>query len=560
MRLLLLTTILFIEFHSCFSQGQELPLFQLLQADKTGVDFANYITETDTFNIHKYVYAYNGGGVAVGDINSDGLPDIYLGGTQIPNKLYLNKGRMKFEDISEKAGVSRAAGITNGISMADVDGDGDLDMYVCKFNYPNILYINNGNNTFSDRASEFNLAVTGTSLQALFFDYDNDGDLDMYLVMNGPLRNEFRKPGDSDKLFRNNGNSTFTDVSDSAGIRDIGYGLSVSAGDLNGDGWIDLYITNDFEVRDILYYNNRNGTFRNATKDALSNTSLFGMGSDIADFNNDGLPDIAAMDMFPPNHKRKMTQLLSMSNYSSNLDSMQLMRNTLQLNRGNGTFSDICYVSGVAETDWSWACLFVDLDNDGFKDFYITNGIKRDMDDQDFNRAMKSPKPSLELLDKMPTTLLENYVFRNNRDLTFVPMNKQWGMNQKVNSNGAVFADLDNDGDLEIIINNIDSVAFIYNNLTSERKQGNYLRVRLIGNGHNTYGIGARVSIRQKNTNQMQDLMLTRGFLSSVEPIMHFGVGKDRVIEELTVRWASGKTQTLRNIPVNQLLTIRENK
>ncbi len=534
------------------------PLYQYLPPSQTGILFEDRITETPSFNIQDFIYAYNGGGVAVGDINGDGLPDLYFSATQLPNRLYLNKGNFTFEDISARAGVGDTAGIRFGVNMVDIDGDADLDIYVCKQDRPNALYINNGDLTFTERAREFGLDHDTSSTQSAFFDYDLDGDLDMYLLTNGTATGEnYTRKGLCDHLYRNNGNNTFTDVTAEAGIFDMGYGLGVGIGDINNDGWPDIYITNDFDIRDILYINNGNGTFREETRKAMKHTAENGMGNDVADFNNDGFVDIIAVDMLPEDHKRLLGHMGSQSAYSPHFDSTQLMRNVLHLNRGNGTFADVAQIAGVSETDWSWASLFEDLDNDGYKDLFIANGYKRDVSNLDvIYNMVKTRMDKLTMLSFVPTTRLQNYVFRNNGDLTFTKMIDEWGFNQVINSNGAAFADLDRDGDLDVMVNNMDSVASIYRGTLAERHIGNYLRVQLVGKGLNTEGIGARVELRTKQGLQMRENYKTRGYLSSMEPILHFGLGDATSVEQVKVTWPDGTKQILTSVPANQVLKL----
>lgn len=534
------------------------PLYEYLPPSYTGILFEDRITENQEFNIQDFIYAYNGGGVAIGDINGDGLPDIYFTAPQLGNRLYLNKGNLKFEDISVKAGVYDTSGISFGVTMADVNGDGRIDIYVCKQNRPNALYINNGDMTFTDRAKEYGVDWDKSSTQAAFFDYDRDGDLDLYIATNGDARGEnYTRKGISDRLYRNNGDGTFTNVSEQAGIGDRGYGLGVSIGDINNDNWPDIYVTNDFDERDILYINNANGTFTNRTKEAMKHTTEFGMGNDIADFNNDGYPDIMAVDMLPEDHKRLMGHMGSQSVFSPLFDSTQLMRNVLQVNRGNGTFADIGQLAGVSETDWSWAVLFEDLDMDGNKDIFIANGYKRDVSNLDviYNMA-RTRMDKLTMLNNVPTTRLQNYAFHNDGHLSFAKYTDQWGFSQVVNTNGAAFADLDRDGDLDLVLNNMDTVAFVYRGNAVENHIGNYLRVAFKGKGMNTEGIGARVVLHTKNGIQMRENYKTRGYLSSVEAIAQFGLGDLTSVDEVTVTWPDGKMQTLRNVPVNQVLTV----
>ncbi len=544
-------------FHSAFAQK---PLFELLPPQNTGVTFANLITETEEFNISKNSYAYNGGGVAIGDINGDGLPDMYFTATQLPNRLYLNKGNFKFEEISHNAGVDDTVKPSFGVSMADVDGDGDLDIYICKYGQRNVLYINNGNLTFTNKAKEFGLDVLSNSIQSVFFDYDRDGDLDCYISLNGEVQEFRQKRGFSDKFFQNDGKGHFTDVSLKAGIYDAKYGLSVVTGDINNDGWMDIFVGNDFEGSDILYINNQNGTFTDISVKAFDHSSHFTMGADIADFNNDGLLDIASVDMMPEDYKRRQTQISLLSFYSPAFDSAEIGRNVLHLNRGNSCFSDIAYFAGVAETDWSWACFFADFDNDGWKDYFVANGLKRDAFDQDIVRYKFRDKNNiLPVVLQMPQHRVPNYTFHNKGNLTFTNEAASWGDGLPVTTNGASIADLDGDGDLDMVWNNLDTVATIYRNNSVEQDRGHYLRIKLQGRDQNPYAIGARATIYSGSISQVQELAPTRGFLSSVEPVLHFGIGNSTVIDRIVIRWSNG-TETIINdkTKCNQVLTIQQ--
>lgn len=542
-------------------KGQQ-KLYELLSPSQTGVTFANRITETKEFNIQEFIYAYNGGGVGVSDVNNDGLPDLFFTSMQMQNKLYLNKGNLQFEDITPQAGFIANDGISFGVSMIDINADGWMDIYICRQDGPNRLYINNGNLTFTERAQEFGLAYSPSSTHSAFFDYDRDGDLDVYVLVNGDARGDnYTRKGLTDHLFRNNGNNTFTDVTSQSGISDRGYGLGIGVGDVNDDQWPDIFITNDFEERDIIYLNNRNGTFTNATKAVTKHTTEFGMGNDIADFDNDGHLDIVAVDMLPEDHKRLFGHMGSQSVYSPLFDSTQLMRNILLKNRGNGTFADIAFLSGIAETDWSWACLFEDLDHDGYKDLYVANGYKRDVSNLDvinnFSRTMMDKVSAIKLV---PTTRLQNYVFHNNGDLTFSKTTDQWGFSQVINTNGAAFADLDRDGDLDLVLNNLDSVAYIYRSNAVENHVGNFFRVKLNGKAQNTEGIGARIDVWGNGKHQVREAYRSRGYLSSVEPIPHFGVGQATVIDSVRVIWSDGAEQVVRNVAANQVFTFNQSE
>lgn len=534
-------------------------LFQMIPESQSGITFHNRIIESEVFNGITYTNAYNGSGLAVGDVNSDGLTDIFFCGTQSANRLYLNKGNFQFEDVTYKAGVADSGSIARGAVMVDFDGDADLDIYVCRISDNNTLFINNGNGTFTERAKEFGLDYNSHSTQTAFFDYDLDGDLDMYLAISGAaVNNYYARFGINDKLYRNNGNGTYTDVTKEAGIVDIGYVMNVLATDVNNDGYPDLYITNDFEAADNLYINNKNGTFTDIKSKAMLHTSGASMGSDAADFNNDGLIDIFTLDMLAHDHKREMKLNTTLSVLSPIFDSMQISRNSLQLNRGNNIFSDIGSLAGVEATDWSWPALFADFDNDGYKDLYIGNGMKRDLTDRDISYRMMADLSRLKLIQLFPQSPLPNFAYRNNRDLTFADVSQQWGLDQSTFTYGAAYADFDNDGDLDLVLNNVDSVAFLYRNMLIEQNGGSFLRIKLQGAGKNTYGLGAKVEIRAAGRYQMLEQSPVRGYLSSVEPVLHFGLERADVIDELIITWPGGATQTLTNVKANQVLTLKQ--
>ena len=559
------------------------PLFELVSPAASGVTFANTLPEDSAFNILDYLYYYNGGGVAAGDVDGDGLPDLYFTSNLGPDRLYRNKGHFQFEDVTERAGVAAPPGWKSGVTMADVNGDGHLDIYVSAVNYlamhgRNILYINNGNGTFTDRTREYGLEHEGYSTQAAFFDYDEDGDLDMYLLNSSvhterqpsshPQRTP-RHPRAGDRLFRNDHNH-FIDVSERAHIYGgvEGYGLGVVASDLNGDGCPDLYIANDFQENDFLYWNNCDGTFREGITRAAPHTSQFSMGVDAADFNNDGRVDLVVLDMLPDREDILKTSANADAFNVFNLKleagyHAQYARNTLQLNRGGGQatrFSDIGYLAGVYATDWSWAPLFADLDNDGLKDLFITNGIWRRPNDLDYIAFVQSQarRDDKTLIEMMPHVPLAKYAYRNNGDLTFTDMAGAWGLAQPGFSNGAAYVDLDNDGALDLVVNNVNAPAAIYRNRARETGGGAYLRVQLRGAGANTAGIGAKVIVRAGGRTQLLEQMPTRGFQSSVDPRLHFGLGSATRIDSLTVIWPDRRFQILTDVTTNQGITLSQ--
>ena len=575
-------------------------LFRQLSSSHTNITFNNTISESDSINPLDMEFLYNGGGVAVGDFNNDSLPDLYFTASQVSNKLYLNKGKFVFEDVTEKAGTTGEGNWSNAASVVDINSDGWQDIYVCQtinkdpLKRANLLYINQGTNEkgiprFKEMAAAYNLADTGFSVHAAFFDYDRDGDLDMYLV-NTTLaqRNSTRFDGGgddnsialSDKLYRNNGSDAlghpwFTDVSLQAGIRDEGYGLGIAIADINNDGWKDVYVTNDFYGSDLLYINNQDGTFSERARDCFKHTSQNAMGNDVADINNDGLPDIISVDMNPEDNYRKKKNMNG-TNYfiheqlTQNGQVQQYVRNTLQLNNGlvpsdTGTqllpsFSDISFYAGVAETDWSWNPSLADFDNDGFKDLIITNGYPRDVTDHDFatyrSKAFKTATKK-ELLDQIPQIKISNYAFHNTGQLTFENTTTAWGLTNESFSDGAVYADLDNDGDLDYVINNINEEAFVYENNSNKLSKNNYLNIRFNGVGANLNGLGAVANIYY-NHGLMQTFENSpyRGYLSTVDNVLHFGLGANKQIDSVVITWPNGKYESLLNVPVNQTLIV----
>ncbi|MEX2600251.1 MAG: VCBS repeat-containing protein [Balneolaceae bacterium] len=587
----------------CNRGNDQNKLFTLLDPSHTNIHFSNDLTETAQINIADYLYFYDGGGVAVGDINNDGLKDLFFASNQSEDQLYLNKGDFVFEDISEKAGLDQDTAWSTGVAMADVNGDGYLDIYVSQLGEyktvrgRNRLYINNGGDglSFTEKAEEYGLDHVGFGTQASFFDYDNDGDLDVYLLNHSDHNVQnfdsasvrlTHDPMAGDKLLRNdsdNGNIKFTNVTREAGIysSSIGYGLGVAVSDLNQDGCPDIYIANDFHENDYLYINNCDGTFTERLEEMITHTSLSSMGNDIADFNNDGLPDIVVVDMLPEKEeilKRSVTE--EPQAYNKRLEvgyGRQLARNTLQLNLGNGHFSEIALLADMYATDWSWSPLFCDLDNDGRKDLFVTNGIVKRPNDLDFLRykwqlirentsgrsrqevdAFISKRDSLNLLflDKMPTDRISNKAYQNIDNLAFADKTVDWGLEYPFFSNGAVYADLDNDGDLDLVLNNINEKAAVYRNNADTLLSNHYLRIRLIGDAKNLSGIGAKVTIQTKEGLRFLEQSPVRGFQSSVDPDLHFGLGKNRSVDTVQVIWPDGRYQVLTDIESNQLLNI----
>ncbi|MFT5279662.1 MAG: hypothetical protein ACI9P8_001301 [Bacteroidia bacterium] len=559
---------------------------QVLTPAETGITFSNNITEDPSFHYFIYTYAYHGGGVAVGDINGDDLPDIYFTANQLPNKLYLNRGDLKFEDISETAGVSGSSGWTTGVSMADVNADGLLDIYVCMSGMDsipstreNLLYINNGDNTFSEEAKEFGLAGAGHTSMAYFADLDHDNDLDMYEVnhrvdwsMNTKVIVDPRfvpGPFETDRLYINNGNGKFEDQTKEAGIENKTWGLSAVIADMNMDGKNDIYVANDFLEPDFLYVNNGDGTYEEKNTDVTNHISFYGMGSDWADFNNDALPDLCVLDMTPADHKRSKQNMASMfpEQFYGMVDlgwHYQYMTNTLQLNNGNGSYSEVAHLAGIDRTDWSWAPLFVDIDNDGWKDLFVTNGIKRDVTNNDFKvkiqEVMKEKGSSLDfesVMNMIPQFVSENQIFRNQGDLTFDQSNGDWSYQQKIISTGAAYADLDADGDMDLITNNLDQSASIIKNTTNDDGQSNFLQFKLTGGIENPFAIGSKVTIETDEGIQYQELFHGRGFQSSVEPIIHFGLGGSRV-NSVKIEWYDGTITELIKPKINQRTAINK--
>ncbi len=565
------------------------PLFRPLSSKESGINFSNNINENENLNILAYEYFYNGGGVAIGDINNDGLEDIFFTANMKPNKLYLNLGNLKFKDITKQAGADiggRSGGWKTGVTMADVNSDGWLDIYVCysgKVNDDmrrNQLFINQGDLRFVEKAKEYGLDDFSYSTQASFFDYDNDGDLDMFLLNHNVKKYDnlelakFRTETDElagNKLFENDGNY-FKDVSQKAGILQypLTFGLGIAVADVNKDGWQDMYVTNDYNEPDYLYINKCNGTFSEQSGQSFRHISQFSMGVDISDFNNDALPDIFTLDMLPEDNKRqKLLQL--QENYeafqlmqSQNLH-RQYMRNMLQLNNGDGTFSEIAQLAGVSNTDWSWCPLFADFDNDGHKDLFVTTGYLRDYTNKDFLRywgdykikkAMdKEPMLLMDLVKAMPTTNFYNYIFKNNGDFSFSNKQKEWGFTQNKISSGAAYADLDNDGDLDLVINNLNDDAIIYKNQCREYFNSAYLSLQLKGLGKHTV-TGSKVYLYCNGMVQYNEVNSNRGYLSCLSTNLFFGLGNHQIVDSVKIIWPDSTIQLLTNIAANQNMVV----
>ena len=577
-------------------------LYTLMSSDVTGVDFVNQVDYTDDFNPYIYKNFYNGAGVAIGDINNDGLSDILFAGNLEPNKLYLNKGNWEFEDITEKAGVASEGVWSTGVSFVDINSDGFLDIYVCKSGTPvgdnrhNEFFVNNGDLTFSEQAKDFGIADLGLSVHAAFFDYDKDGDLDCYLLNNSirsvggyDLIKDQREIRDSlggNKLYRNDSyflddskddiKVSFTDVSEEAGIygSQIGFGLGVAIGDVNRDGWQDIFVSNDFFEKDYLYINMGDGTFEEELENFIGEISLGSMGADIADLNNDGFPEIFVTEMLPENDARMKTTavLEGWDKYQLNLSRgyyRQFPRNVLQLNNGGSSFSEIGRYSGVYATDWSWGALILDMDNDGFKDLYVANGIYKDLTDHDYINYISNPAVmrkvlvdktmgAAELFDQVPSNPIVNYAFHNQQDLTFENKAESWGLNEPSFSNGSAYGDLDNDGDLDLVVNNINMPSFLYRNNTELELNNQYLVFKLEGEKPNTFALGTKITLKGPDLYLYQEAAPFRGFQSTVDPRVHFGLGQREIVDSVIVEWPNSQVTVLTNVNTSQIISLNQ--
>ncbi|MGZ8556708.1 MAG: VCBS repeat-containing protein [Chitinophagaceae bacterium] len=583
------------------------PVFKKISSSQSGITFSNTVEENFEKNFFdKFAYVYNGGGVAIGDFNNDGLQDMYLTGNDVPNKLYINEGGLKFKDITQSAGVDGGKGWDNGVTIVDINNDGWQDIYVCKGGNgetekerTNLLYVNQGVSpsplsgkggghvgevTFKEQAKEYGLDEKGYSMHAAFFDMDNDNDLDVY-VTNRPdsfflglsrMVSGKKNPPDvaRDKLYRND-NNVFTEIGKKAGIaNNFGYALAVVTADLNADGFQDIYVSNDYADNDYMYINQKNGKFKDEIKKATNHLSLFSMGADIADINNDGLEDILVMEMLPENYKRSKVSMprMDVQGFWAIVDSgfhKQYMHNALHLNQGNGFFSDVSQMAGIQKTEWSWSTLACDFDNDGNRDIFVANGYRRDVFDGDIQQKLDQhiaasaskystteeyfSKGFKEFIELYNPIKVRNYLFKNKGDLKFENVSESWGFADSTFSNGAAVADFDNDGDLDLVINNLDEEASLYENVTD--KKNNHVRIKLEGPDKNRDGIGAKISLYYDGKMQQSFQQKTvRGYLSSNEATVHFGVGKTAKVDSIVILWPDAKENVLNNITANQVV------
>ncbi|MFD1613586.1 VCBS repeat-containing protein [Gelatiniphilus marinus] len=566
-------------------------LFVNVTPQETGLGFKNTITETNALNILDYIYFYNGGGVAIGDINNDGLADIFLSGNQVKNKLYLNKGNLQFEDITDKAQVGGNSSWNTGAIMGDVNGDGLLDIYVCavvglnNFIGHNELYINNGNQTFTKSAAQYKLDFQSFGTSAAFLDYDLDGDLDLYLLNHavhtdesykGVSLRQKRNYKTGDKLLRNDGGK-FTNVSEKAGIIGSisGYGLGVAVADFNQDAYPDIYVGNDFYEDDYYYLNNGDGTFSEKLREFFGHASRFSMGNDVADINHDGWPDLMSLDMLPEDEVVLKSSQGDDDVQTQNVRKLmfgyhyQFTRNMLHINQQNSNYMETALLSGVAATDWSWSCLFADYNQDGKQDIFVTNGILKRPNDLDFtnffsnekiqNNINNSKLMNQESLDAMPSGKVGNYMFKGSKNLEFENVSEQWMPNEKLVSGATALGDLDNDGDIDIVVSNINDIVSLYINQTNNKttNKTSYLKIKFDYKSPNHYGIGTKVFTYNQGKLQYKELYTARGFQSSSEPIMHFGFGAIQNIDSLKIIWPNKTSQTIKNVALNQTLTIK---
>lgn len=599
----LLLILILCSFLACNSEKSEKEtLFKLRPAAETGIDFSNDLAYTEALNPYTFRNFYNGGGVGLGDFNNDGSLDIFFSGNLVANKLYLNTGNFTFKDITQQAGIGSEGVWTTGVSLADVNGDGWLDIYICKSGPPggpnrhNALFINDANGpgkvpTFTEKAKAYKLDDQGLSTHAAFFDYDKDGDLDLYLLNNSmrsigayDLRKDQRNipdPEGGNKLYRNDGN-IFSDVTLDAGIycSAIGFGLGVTIGDINKDGWQDIYVSNDFFEKDYLYINNKNGTFNERLEEYLQEISMGAMGADIADINNDALPEIFVTEMLPENDTRLKTtaQFEKWDKYQANLAQgyfHQFSRNTLQLNQGQAadgswSFAEISRFAGVHATDWSWGALILDMDNDGWKDIFVANGIYKDLLNQDYVNFIADPQivrrmilekkdVIRQLIDSIPSNKIPNYAFHNKGNLRFSNQANAWGLGQPSHSNGSAYGDLDNDGDLDLVVNNVNMPAFVYENRSNVlRPEHAALTVQLKGQGANTFALGTKVTLFVKGKTFYQELAPMRGFMSSVDYRLHFGLGRDTLVDSLVVEWPDDRVTVMTGVPARQMVKLEQ--
>ena len=567
----------------------QVKIFNEISTESSGINFINQITENKGFNSVTFDGMLQGAGVGILDANNDGQPDIYFASNMASDKLYINKGDFKFEDVTAQSGI-KAINWSTGVAVVDINNDGYDDVYVCKFMYDeptrrsNVFYINNGDGTFTDKAKAMGVADAGYSIMANFFDYDRDGDLDLYIANQPPnallLKERLKGKIDyqyTDKLYRNDG-GRFTDVTKASGITNYSYSLSATTIDYNKDGWPDLYVACDYDEADFFYKNNGNGTFTNVSHTVLKHMSNFSMGADVADINNDGHLDIYIADMVAEDNFRQKTNMSGMNpaKFHALADAgyhYQYMFNSLQLNNGDGSFSEIAQMSGVSNTDWSWTPLFVDFDQDGYKDLFVTNGFMREMRNKDFEKWRKEFMQAklrqaqaqggnlvidpMEIVQKAPSVKIANYVFRNNKSLGFDKMNDQWGFDKKTWSQGAAYADFDSDGDLDLVINNMNMPAQVYKNTANENGLNNHISLKLVGPANNRSGINASIEIETETETQIYEYSPYRGYMSCSQKIAHFGLGINSTIKEIRVKWFDNKMNVLQNVAANQVLTVQ---